>query len=71
MRRLEACAGIVEPTIGASPTTSSSARDYDACRTKQLGARVLSLIELDAQMTTNATWLDRSLISHEPGSAAR
>ena len=72
VRRLEALrrSGIVE-RIDAEhwripADFEERAREYDAQRTKQLGARVLSLIDLDAQVTANAaTWLDRSLISNE------
>ncbi len=72
VRRLEALrrAGIVE-RIDAEhwripADFEQRAREYDAQRTKQLGARVLSLIDIDAQVTANAaTWLDRSLISDE------
>ncbi|MPZ42745.1 MAG: DUF3363 domain-containing protein [Betaproteobacteria bacterium] len=45
----------------------SRARDYDTGRTRQLGARVLSLVDLDAQVTVSAaTWLDRELIADAP-----
>ena len=40
------------------------ARDYDAGRSKQLGVRMLSLIDLEAQVTANAaTWLDYELVA--------
>ena len=43
------------------------AQDYDTQRTKQLGVRVLSPIDLDRQVTTNgATWLDRELLAKTP-----
>jgi len=43
------------------------AQDYDTRRTRQLGARVLSLIDLDAQVTASAaTWLDRELVADAP-----
>jgi len=68
-RRLEALrrAGIVERLDGGNwripPDFEQQARDYDTQRTKQLGARVLSLIDLDTQVSANAaTWLDRELV---------
>ena len=43
------------------------AQDYDAKRNRQLAVRVLSIIDLDAQVTANAaTWLDRDLIAETP-----
>jgi hypothetical protein len=40
------------------------AQDYDARRSRQLAVRVLSIIDVDAQITANAaTWLDRDLIA--------
>jgi type IV secretory pathway VirD2 relaxase len=73
VRRLEALrrSGIVE-RVDAShwripDDFESRARDYDTSRTKQLGARVLSLIDLDAQVTANAaTWLDCELVAEVP-----
>ena len=70
LRRLEALrrAGIVERlddnTWRIPRDYLQRAQDYDTKRSKQLGVRVLSLIDLDAQITANgATWLDRELIS--------
>ena len=43
------------------------ARDYDTGRSKQLGVRMLSPIDLDAQVTANAaTWLDHQLVADAP-----
>ena len=48
------------------------AQDYDAKRSRQLAVRVLSIIDLDAQVTANAaTWLDRDLIAETPVPIAR
>jgi type IV secretory pathway VirD2 relaxase len=73
VRRLEALrrAGIAERLDAdhwrIPDDFENRARDYDTTRTKQLGARVLSLIDLDAQVTANAaTWLDRELIAEAP-----
>ena len=45
------------------------ARDDDARRSKQLGVRMLSPVDLDAQVTANAaTWLDRELVGEGPAS---
>lgn len=42
---------------------------YDSARAKQLSVRVLSNLDLDAQVTADgATWLDRGLLSREPSS---
>jgi hypothetical protein len=73
VRRLEALrqAGLVE-RLDANhwripEDFESRARDYDTRRTKQLGARILSLIDLDAQATASAaTWLDRELVADAP-----
>lgn len=43
------------------------AQAYDTRRNPQLGVRVLSSLDLEAQITANgATWLDRELIAREP-----
>ena len=73
VRRLEALrrAGIVE-RIDADhwhvpEDFAQRARDYDAKRNRQLAVRVLSIIDLDAQVMANAaTWLDRDLIAETP-----
>ncbi|WP_235271688.1 DUF3363 domain-containing protein [Gluconobacter oxydans] len=42
---------------------------YDSARAKQLSVRVLSNLDLDAQVTADgATWLDRGLLAREPPS---
>jgi type IV secretory pathway VirD2 relaxase len=73
VRRLEALrrAGIVERLDDGRwripDDFENRARDYDTNRSKQLGARVLSLIDLDAQVTASAaTWLDRELVAGAP-----
>jgi hypothetical protein len=73
VRRLEALrrSGIVERLDAdhwrIPDDFENRARDYDTSRTKQLGARVLSLIDLDVQVTANAaTWLDRELAAGAP-----
>ena len=73
VRRLEALrrAGIVE-RLDAShwripEDFESRAREYDTRRRKQLGVRMLSPVDLDAQVTANAaTWLDRELAAGAP-----
>jgi type IV secretory pathway VirD2 relaxase len=43
------------------------AQAYDTRRNPQLGARLLSALDLDAQVTANgATWLDRELVTRTP-----
>ncbi|NIA70346.1 relaxase/mobilization nuclease and DUF3363 domain-containing protein [Pelagibius litoralis] len=73
VRRLEALrrAGIVERLGDGNwripKDFEDRARDYDTGRSKQLGVRMLSLIDLDAQVTANAaTWLDRELVADTP-----
>lgn len=73
VRRLEALrrAGIVERIDGGSwripQDFEDRARDYDNRRGGKLGVRMLSLIDLDAQVTANAaTWLDRELVAEAP-----
>ncbi|NIA72045.1 relaxase/mobilization nuclease and DUF3363 domain-containing protein [Pelagibius litoralis] len=73
VRRLEALrrAGIVERLDDGNwcipQDFEDRARDYDTGRSKQLGVQVLSLIDLDAQVTANAaTWLDRELVADAP-----
>ncbi len=73
IRRLEALrrAGIVERLDNDGWRIPDDylrrAQDYDTQRTKQLGVRVLSPIDLDRQVTTNgATWLDRELLAKTP-----
>jgi hypothetical protein len=73
VRRLEALrrAGIVERLDAERwripDDFENRAQDYDTRRTRQLGARVLSLIDLDAQVTASAaTWLDRELVADAP-----
>ena len=73
VRRLEALrrAGIVERvderTWKIPPDFQQQAQNYDTQRNKQLGVRVLSFLDLDAQVATNgATWLDRELIAKAP-----
>ncbi|HXP72913.1 MAG TPA: DUF3363 domain-containing protein [Stellaceae bacterium] len=70
VRRLEALrrAGIVEridADLWRIPEDyAQRAQDYDARRSRQLALRVLSIIDLDAQVIANgATWLDRDLIA--------
>ncbi len=70
VRRLEALrrAGIVERLDDGNwripQDFEDRARGYDTGRSKQLGVRVLSFIDLDAQVTANAaTWLDRELVA--------
>jgi len=73
VRHLEALrrAGIVE-RIDADhwqvpEDYAQRAQDYDAKRSRQLAVRVLSIIDIDAQVTANAaTWLDRDLIAETP-----
>jgi type IV secretory pathway VirD2 relaxase len=72
VRRLEALrrAGIVE-RIDADhwripEDYAERAQDYDARRSRQLALRVLSIIDLDAQVTADgATWLDRDLTAEK------
>jgi type IV secretory pathway VirD2 relaxase len=70
VRRLEALrrAGIVEridaQTWSIPNDYLARARDYDTQRNKQLGVRVLSVIDIESQVMANgATWLDKELIS--------
>jgi hypothetical protein len=70
VRRLEALrrAGIVERLDGdlwrIPEDFESRARAYDSQRSRQPAPQVLSVLELEAQVTANAaTWLDRELIS--------
>ena len=72
IRRLEALrrAGIVERIDDNNWRIPRDflerAQDYDTQRTKQLGVRVLSLVDLDAQVSANgATWLDRELVARD------
>jgi type IV secretory pathway VirD2 relaxase len=69
IRRLEALrrAGIVERLDDGNWRIPADfgrrAQDYDTERAKELGVRVLSRIDLSAQLATHgATWLDRQLI---------
>jgi type IV secretory pathway VirD2 relaxase len=73
IRRLEALrrAGIVERIdadhwhIPADYTERAQA--YDTQRSRQLTVRVLSIVDLDAQVNANAaTWLDRGLLNGYP-----
>ena len=73
VRRLEALrrAGIVERLDAGHwripEDFEDRARDYDNRRGGQLGVRMLSLIDLQAQVTANAaTWLDRELAAEAP-----
>jgi type IV secretory pathway VirD2 relaxase len=73
VRRLEALrrAGIVERLDAdrwrIPADYAQRAQHYDAQRSRQLAVRVLSIIDLEAQMTANAaTWLDRDLIADAP-----
>ncbi|HIP77604.1 MAG TPA: DUF3363 domain-containing protein, partial [Kiloniellaceae bacterium] len=73
VRRLEALrrAGIVERQDAGHwripEDFEDRARDYDNRRGGRLGVRVLSLIDLEAQVTANAaTWLDRELVAEAP-----
>jgi len=73
VRRLEALrrAGIVERLDAEGwriPNDfENQAREYDTSRSRQAGARVLSLIDLDAQVMAHAaTWLDRELLADAP-----
>ena len=73
VRRLEALrrAGLVERLDGGSwripQDFEDRARDYDNRRGGKLGVRMLSLIDLEAQVTANAaTWLDRELVADAP-----
>lgn len=73
VRRLEALrrAGIVERLDDGNwhipQDFEDRARDYDTGRSKQLGVQMLSLIDVDAQVTANAaTWLDRELVAEAP-----
>jgi hypothetical protein len=70
VRRLEALrrAGIVEridaETWRIPENYLDKARGYDTQRAKQLGVHVLSVIDVESQVTANgATWLDKELIS--------
>jgi hypothetical protein len=70
VRRLEALrrASIVErinaQTWSIPNDYLARARDYDTQRTRQLGVRVLSAIDIESQVTANgATWLDKELMS--------
>jgi hypothetical protein len=76
VRRLEALrrAGIVERVDAdhwrIPEDYAARARDYDASRSRRLAVRVLSAIDLEAQVTANAaTWLDRGLLAESPPSA--
>ena len=69
-RRLEALrrAGIVERVDAdhwrIPEHYAERAQEYDARRSRQIALRVLSIIDLDAQVTANAaTWLDRGLLA--------
>ena len=73
IRRLEALrrAGIAERlnenAWGIPRDYLERAQAYDTKRNPQLGVRVLSALDLDAQVTANgATWLDRELVAREP-----
>ena len=73
IRRLEALrrAGIVERlnenAWDIPRDYLDHAQAYDTRRNPQLGVRVLSAIDLDAQVIANgATWLDRELVAREP-----
>lgn len=73
VRRLEALrrAGIVERLDAdhwrIPGDYAERAQDYDARRTRQLAVRVLSIVDLETQITANAaTWLDRNLIADSP-----
>ena len=73
IRRLEALrrAGIVERlnenAWGIPRDYLERAQAHDTKRNPQLGVRVLSALNLDAQVTANgATWLDRELVAPEP-----
>jgi type IV secretory pathway VirD2 relaxase len=70
IRRLEALrrAGIVERVDAdhwrIPEHYAEQAQEYDARRSRQIAPRVLSIIDLDAQVTANAaTWLDRGLLA--------
>lgn len=73
VRRLEALrrAGIVERLDAdhwrIPDDFENQAQEYDTARSRQAGTRVLSLIDLDAQVAVNAaTWLDRELVAEAP-----
>jgi type IV secretory pathway VirD2 relaxase len=73
VRRLEALrrAGIVERleanTWRIPQDFEARAREYDTQKTKQLGVRVLSVLDLGPQVRANAaTWLDRELVAKTP-----
>ena len=73
VRRLEALrqAGIVERLDAGHwripEDFEKRVRDHDARRSKQLGVRMLSPVDLNAQVTANAaTWLDRELAADTP-----
>ncbi len=73
VRRLEALrrAGLVERLDAGHWRVphdfEDRARGYDSRRGGQLGVRMLSLIDLEAQVTANAaTWLDRELVAQAP-----
>jgi type IV secretory pathway VirD2 relaxase len=73
IRRLEALqrAAIVEQvdadTWRIPGDFQERARDHDTRSNRQLGARVLSIADLDRQVQAHAaTWLDRELITEDP-----
>ena len=73
VRRLEALrrAGIAErideQTWRLPKDYLQRAQDFDTQRSKQLGVRLLSQIDFEAQVNTNgATWLDRQLVTRTP-----
>ena len=73
VRRLEALrrAGIVERLDAGHwripEDFEDRVREHDIRRSKQLGVRMLSSVDLDAQVTANAaTWLDRELVADAP-----
>ncbi|MGC9953636.1 MAG: DUF3363 domain-containing protein [Rhizomicrobium sp.] len=73
VRRLEALrrAGIVERldanTWHIPQDFEAQALEYDTQRTRQLAVRVLSALDLDKQVTSNAvTWLDKELVGGTP-----
>jgi type IV secretory pathway VirD2 relaxase len=76
VRRLEALrhAGIVERLDGdhwrIPQDFEKRTKAYDHQRTRQSVVRILSRLDLDAQITANAaTWLDRELIAETPSSS--
>lgn len=73
VRRLEALrrAGIVtrinEHVWDIPGDYLQRAQDYDSKRSQQLGVRILSTFDLEAQVSANgATWLDRQLVTRDP-----